>query len=320
MGIYGFGKKGREGLNMSIPFQILLEEERIIRGDFFPSANLTRGILIICHGFKGFKDWGMFPYAARKIAQEVDVVTFNFSYNGVGENLTEFTELEKFAHNTYTRELEDINSVVTLFSNHEDVKNTLLDQQSAGRGEPVVFHSCEKSGLHAPVAGSSSLPLFLLGHSRGGGVSIIYALDHGTEIAGVTSWNGITNVDLFSPEIKEEMRTKGRSSVQNARTRQELPLDVEILHDIERNKERFDIYSRIRDIQVPLVLIQGTKDALHLREGSERLVKLNQAVNWVQIEEGNHTFNTVHPFKGTTVPLEKAINETLAFIRKKLED
>lgn len=55
-------------------------------------------------------------------------------------------------------------------------------------------------------------------------------------------------------------------------------------------------------------------------EGSERLVKLNRAVNWVQIEEGNHTFNTVHPFKGTTKPLEKAIDETLAFIRKKLED
>lgn len=303
---------------MSIPFRIVLGEERIIRGDFYPSTTTTQGVLVLCHGFKGFKDWGMFPYAAKLLAQEVDVVTFNFSYNGVGENLTEFTELEKFAHNTYSRELEDLRSVVTLFTDHKHVKTTLLNQLSAGRNEPVLFHSSEEGGPSAPR--TSGLPIFLLGHSRGGGVSIIYALDHAKDIAGVISWNGITNVDLFSPEIKEEMRSTGRSSIRNARTGQELPLDIEILHDMERNKERFDIYSRIQDIQVPLVLIQGTKDAMHLREGSEQLVQLNQEVEWIQIEEGNHTFNAVHPFQGTTEPLEKAIGETLAFIRKRLEN
>ena len=50
--------------------------------------------IILVHGFKGFKDWGSFPYAAKYFAKEgYFVLTFNFSHNGIGDNLTEFTEL-----------------------------------------------------------------------------------------------------------------------------------------------------------------------------------------------------------------------------------
>lgn len=38
-------------------------------------------------------------------SEHYDVITFNFSHNGVGENLLEFTELETFAVNTYSCEL-----------------------------------------------------------------------------------------------------------------------------------------------------------------------------------------------------------------------
>ena len=125
----------------------------------------------------------------------------------------EFTELEKFAGNTYSKDLEDIQAVIAEIQKHTD----------------------------------TAKPILLLGHSRGAGVSLIYALDHPEDIAGVISWNGIAQVDLLTPENKAEMRATGRSYTINGRTKQMMPLDLEILEDMERNEMRFDIISRVSE-------------------------------------------------------------------------
>lgn len=269
---------------MPIPFTIEINPERFIRGDFFPAHKESRGTVIVCHGFKGFKDWGFFPYVAQQLSDQFNVITFNFSHNGIGEDLTLFTELEKFAKNTYSRELEDLDILIR----HIKTKSLPVQDQAQNLGEP----------------------LFLLGHSRGGGVSLIYAFDHPDVISGVISWNGITNVDLFSEEQKEEMRSKGRSYVANARTGQQLPLDKEILDDIEANKDRYNIIERARTATVPIVLIQGTEDHQRLLLGSEKLTVANPNIGWIKIEGGNHTFNAVHPFAGATKQLTEAIHQT----------
>lgn len=276
---------------MSVPFQLHVAPNRIIRGDLFASRGKSRGTLIICHGFKGFKDWGMFPYVATQLAVSLNVMTFNFSYNGVGEELTAFTELEKFAKNTFSRELEDLAFLV----------------EKIRAGDVLPEHDI------------AAEPLFLLGHSRGGGISLIYALDHPDHVKGVISWNGSVHLDrMFDEKTKAEMRANGKATIRNARTNQDMPLHVEILDDIERNKERFNIVERVLDAQVPIALIQGTEDIPALRAGSAEIVERNAAISWVQITGGNHTFNTVHPFQGTTEPLEAAIKETQRFIEEQL--
>ncbi|MDP5273196.1 alpha/beta hydrolase family protein [Chengkuizengella axinellae] len=271
---------------MSTPFQIKIEENRVLRGNLYPSRNQSRGTLIVCHGFKGFKDWGMFPYIGETLAEDLDVITFNFSFNGVGEQHLDFTELDKFAQNTYARELEDIDVVVKAVQ----MKKLPIDKHMNGD------------------------QLFLLGHSRGAGVSLIYSFDHPETVKGVISWNGITNVDLFTKEQKEEMKQKGISYVYNGRTKQQMPLNVEILEDIQKNSEKYHILERVKSTQTPVVLIQGTKDHDRLIRGSKQLVENNPDIDWIHIPEGNHTFNAVHPFQGTTEPLEQAIHETKKFI------
>lgn len=43
--------------------------------------------MVICHGFKGFKDWGFFPHLAERLARAgFTAVSFNFSGSGVGED------------------------------------------------------------------------------------------------------------------------------------------------------------------------------------------------------------------------------------------
>jgi pimeloyl-ACP methyl ester carboxylesterase len=276
---------------MSVPFQINVSKDRVIRGDFFPAKHEAEGLLIICHGFKGFKDWGFFPYTADKLAQHLHVVTFNFSHNGVGEDGMNFSELEKFALDTYSKDLEDLQ---------------LLIQKLKDDSLALPYHL-------------GSLPVFLLGHSRGAGVSLLYAFDHPSQINAVISWNGISNVDLLSQEMKDEMRQKGRTFIRNARTKQDMPLDIAILHDIEVNQDRFNILERVKSTKVPIALIQGTEDFKHLQAGSEKLEENNPNIQRHQIANGNHTFNAVHPFKGETEQLTEAINQTTKFIQRILQ-
>lgn len=223
---------------------------------------------------------------ANRSARGHEVIAFNFSHGGIGEDLHSFTELDKFARNTCDRELLDL--------------------------EILVSHLSQDPEL-------GKLPLFLLGHSLGGGVSLVYALDHPDRIAGVLSLNGVTDLDLFTEEQKREMREHGRSYVVNGRTGQQMPLDKVLLDDLERQKARYDIFTRMADAKFPVVLIQGTEDGKRLRLGSEKLTGIRPDISWVQIPGGNHTFGCVHPFKGATPQLEQAIQASSQFVRQVLE-
>ncbi len=272
---------------MSIPFQMEIDQDRYIRANLFPAKTASHSILIICHGYKGFKDWGMFPYVAEQLSSFVDVITFNFSFNGIGENVLDFTELDKFAKNTYSHEQEDLDVLI----------------QVIRRGElPLQVQVAEK-------------PIFLLGHSRGAAGALIYCFDHPELIRGVVSWNGITNVDIFTEEEKADMRNLGRAYVMNGRTHQNMPLDREILEDMDENKDRFDIITRVKLNEVPIVIIQGSEDFGRLRKGSAALVEADPTIPWIQIPGGNHTFGAVHPFQGTTEALESAISHTQQILK-----
>lgn len=270
---------------MPINFNLPLEGGHMLRCSRFPAQEEAASLIIIAHGYKGFKDWGMFPYVAEQLSKHHEVVTFNFSHNGIGDNPFEFTELEHFAVNTYERELNDIDSLIAHLHQEEKLR---------------------------------SLPLFLLGHSRGAGVSLVYALDHPDAVTGVLSWNGVTNLDVFSDSQKREMRENGRSCVMNGRTGQQMPLDVVILEDMNRQHERYNILGRISSATFKIALIQGSDDGAHLRHGSSRLVSIRPDIPWIHIPGGNHTFNTVHPFQGTTAPLEEALKASLLFIAQTL--
>lgn len=279
-------------------FEKSWEEHRTLRGDvFIPEQQKKQGVLIIAHGYKGFKDWGMFPYAAEQLAERSGLltITFNFTYNGVGPSLDRFDEPERFAVNTYEREQEDLTALL----------------QWIGSGDFNQWLQQAAPGCHiGPEA-----PVYLLGHSRGGASSLLYSLEHPEEIAGVITWNGVTNMDLFTAEQKQEMRTSGRSKVVNARTGEALPLDRVMLEDLEANRERYDLIGRVASASFPMALIQGSDDLPGLRDGSARLVASYPAAKWITIEGGGHTFNAVHPFRGTTPELEAALDATASWLQ-----
>ena len=66
--------------------------------------------VLVAHGFKGFKDWGMFPWICERLAEAgLRAVRFDFSHNGV--EASDFDRLDLFLLDTPTRHLEDLRAL-----------------------------------------------------------------------------------------------------------------------------------------------------------------------------------------------------------------
>ena len=83
-----------------------------LRGDLYAAAVTEPRAVLLCHGFRGYKDWGFIPLLASAIAsQTTPVAAFNTSGSGVVGADGAFTERERFRKNTYAAELDDIDRV-----------------------------------------------------------------------------------------------------------------------------------------------------------------------------------------------------------------
>lgn len=248
-------------------------------------------LVIFCHGFKGFKDWGGFPYMLDKIAGEGNfVVSFNFSYNGVGENgnhLMEFTRPERFAENTFTRELEDLGSIIDYLEQRREKYPYDLNN------------------------------IILIGHSRGGGIVILKA-SQDKRIKKLISLASVSTFDRYSDRLKADWKKNGYWEVQNSRTGQIMRMNVSLLEDIENNPETLDIEKAAEKIKIPWLIIHGTEDISVDYSSAETLHTLNKNGNseLKLLQNTGHTFGTVHPFEGTTKKFEEVIELIKEFIKK----
>ena len=274
-------------------FELANRDGDPIRGDvFIGAAAKPESAIVICHGFKGFKDWGSFPYVAGQLAERTGypAITFNFSGNGVGADLVNFTELDKFERNTFSKEIDDL--------------EVILDAAEAG---------------DLPGVGRR-YSFGLMGHSRGG-IAVIVTAAEDPRIDSIVTWNAVSKLDRWSDEHKEEWRRKGRVTVLNARTGQEMPLGLVLLEDYENNADRFDLLQAASDLQQPHLIIHGADDeSVRVSEG-ERLYAASEkdTTRFERIEGAGHTFGAVHPFVGTTEHLTRVIELTADWFTKTIE-
>ncbi|SFS76750.1 alpha/beta hydrolase family protein [Marininema halotolerans] len=270
------------------PFQLNLENDRVIRGDIrTPSTEGTHTTLILCHGFKGFKDWGFFPHVAETLANAgFAVVSFNFSLNGVGEDSTTFGELEKFAQNTFSHEQEDLRHVMEWIVGKENPLASKMDTKQMG----------------------------IIGHSRGGASSLLFAFDE-PRIQAVALWNSIAHPDYLPEPFKQALRENGRAYIPNARTKQQMPIDLTFFQDLEANKERFNIPDRLSHYHKPLLIVHGEQDTSVPMEAAQQLNSASDHATLHTIPGADHTFGAVHPFQEENPYLREALEKTLQFFR-----
>jgi pimeloyl-ACP methyl ester carboxylesterase len=246
---------------------------------------------VICHGFKGFKDWGMFPVLAVRLAQAgFTTVSFNFTGSGVGPDGESFSEPLRFAHDTYSRQLVDLSLVVQGLT-----QATLVPEL---RPPPRVG---------------------LLGHSRGGGIAVLEAARE-TGIRALVTWSAISTAGRWDSETVRRWRERGTLEVVNMRTGEVLPLTTDVLDDLAADQPvgRLDIQAAARQVKVPWLILHGEIDESVAVAEATSLATANPLATLRIIPGAGHTFGARHPWKGSTPELDQAMSATVEWFGREL--
>jgi len=259
-------------------FTIPSAEGLPIRGDI-ESADDPRALVVIVHGFKGFKDWGFFPWTAQRLLQHrLAVCRFNMSRSGIGDDPETFDRLDLFEHDTYSTQLRDLAVVVGY----------------AQRRFP-------------------NLPTFLFGHSRGGGIAILGAHEV-PFLRGVVAWSPISRVDRWDEATKRQWRAQGFLDVVNARTKQVMRMSPVVLDDYEANRQQLDIVAATERLRVPLLVLHGGRDeSVPVHEGQLLAARATDS-SMLVVHRASHTFNAIHPLVHVPFELLTAAEVTSHFI------
>ncbi len=266
------------------PFRLEPRPGAVVRGDLWtpsPPAERLGVAVVVCHGFKGFKDWGFFPFASRTLAARLGcpVVSFNFSGCGVGDDLETFSESDAFAHNTFSLECADL--------------NTVLDGLGSGQLGDLSCLPAERIGV--------------LGHSRGGVATILSG--ERPDVLALTTWAAIASPMRYA-EMFEGLGAGDFVEIINARTGQVLPLYADVVDDLVANAERFDLEASLRRSRVPFLVVHGTKDPTVPPSDAERLAAAAPGSRLEFIHGAGHTFEVGHPFAGPSPELTEALART----------
>lgn len=263
---------------MSAQFSIPSQENLPIRGDFDASEN-PRALVVIVHGFKGFKNWGFFPWLAQRLrGHQLAVCRFNMSRCGVGEDPESFDRLDLFEHDTFSIELADL--------------------------RVAVRHAQERF---------PGLPTILLGHSRGGGVALLGASDV-PDLRAVVAWSPISRCDHWDESMRRDWEGRGVTEILNQRTKQVMRISRDVLDDYEANRERLNIVRAAKSLSVPLLVVHGGRDESVPVASGRLLAERADDASLLVIGRASHTFNAIHPLVHVPFELKLAAEASAHFV------
>lgn len=235
-----------------------------------------RGVLLIAHGFKGYKDYGFIPRLAERVASEgVIAHRFNFSHSGMTHGHGHF-DPDLFRQDTWNRQVEDVLAVM------QAVKDGTLE----GGGRPQV----------------------LFGHSRGGVTAILAAGRWADDprmamLRGVITAASPAHAGRLEDAQRDAFLRDGYIDSPSARTGQALRVDAGWLREQQADPEGHDLATQAGRVRVPVGIIHGLADtsvspddAVFLAEavGERAIMRL--------IHECDHVFNTANPSNPETPP------------------
>ncbi|MDB2463099.1 alpha/beta fold hydrolase [Algibacter sp.] len=259
-------------------------DKPIVADVFYNQNKIPKPVVIFCHGYKGFKDWGAWDLMAQVFAKAgFFFVKFNFSHNGgTVEQPIDFPDLEAFGNNNYTKELDDLETVIDWISTHTEYQTEI-----------------------------NRYNINLIGHSRAGGIVTIRA-EEDNRIKKVISLAGVCDFGKRTSTIGdlEQWKREGVKYVLNGRTKQQMPHFYQFYENFITNEDRLTIKRAVSNLKTPYLIIHGSGDTSVLIEEAYNLYKWNPNNSRLEIiDDANHVFGASHSWSKDELPRE--LNEAL---------
>ncbi len=270
------------------PFEIEGADGGPLRGDLYPAPG--EAPVVLCHGFRSYKDWGFLPLLASHLAGEgLPAVTFSFSGSGVADRTGAFAEPARFRLNTYTRELTDLQRVL----------DWAADRLSARRrpGAP-------------PRIG-------IAGHSRGGAVALLHAAGD-PRVRCVAALATPRAIGVWPDDYFRSWERGEDALFHDFRTGGPLRLGPQYLEDIRRLGSRLDVTRAVSALSVPLLVVQGSRDTLVAVEEARALAAAGAAnmTELLVVEGAGHTFQAGDVIRRTPPQLLDMVEAVTAWMRR----
>ncbi len=235
------------------------------------------GAMLIAHGFKGYKDYGMFPRIAVEMAGRGLIAhRFNFSHAGMTDNLETFERPDLFENDTWNRQVEDLRAVM----------NAVEDGTLSGRG----------------------LPLVIFGHSRGGVTALLaagrFAGDASvTQPAGVATASAPHACNFLSKAESKLLLEQGFLVSPSSRTGQQLRIGRAFLDEQLADPDAHDLLTLVARITCPVLLVHGELDSTVPTFCASRIAEALTDLPRIEIVPGaDHVYNTPNPMPPDAEP------------------
>ncbi len=270
------------------------QQKPVVWDVFYQESPPKKPLVVFCHGYKGFKDWGAWDLVAKAFAQAgFFFVKFNFSHNGgTVEQPIDFPDLNAFGENNYSKELKDL----------DDVLNCLLNQDT------YTDHI-------------DASTLILIGHSRGGGIVTLKSAED-SRITHLISWAGVCDFGKRTATIGDldEWKKEGVKYVMNGRTKQMMPHFYQFYVDFKENEERLHIESATKQIDIPHLIVHAEGDPSVKFEEAQALHTWNPNSVLYPIKDSDHVFDARHPWDKDEMPaaLADVVEQSIRFVSETL--
>ncbi len=268
--------------------------KRIMQADvYYLQTHKKKPVIIFTHGYKSFKDWGTFDLIGQEFARKWFVfVKFNLSHNGTTPEVTDkITDPEAFGNNNIEIELSDMKEILSWVQNN----------------------------THIPLEEIDENEIYLLGHSRGGANSIIFAHENPV-VKKIACWAGMSDyLEIWDQYYNlEEWGKNGVVYRDNPLTGTKLPLYYQMMENLLANQERFNIKKVLSQLQIPVMLIHGIEDDLVSYRHSIEMKKHCPDAILNLFPGASHTFGGFHPYTLPSLPVDSKnmVNDVIEFFTK----
>lgn len=263
----------------------------IVTDFMFQKNTIKKPVVIFCHGYKGYKDWGCFDkMGSAFIKENIFLVKFNFSHNGgTSKEPIDFPDLEAFGNNNFIKELDDLESVLDWLLGNSDFSSEIDPND-----------------------------ISLIGHSRGGGIVTLKASED-SRISKLITWAAVSDYASRFPsgEILDYWKKQGVAYIENGRTKQQMPHYIQFYNNFIENQDRLNIQKASENLRIPHLIVHGTEDSTVPLHEAENLHNWSEKSELFLIKDADHGFGAKQPWTDEELPKDfiTVLEKTISFIK-----